>query len=118
MMRAVLRHLILSPDPATLAADPASFVFGAHLLVGPADGPGEESFDLTVCSPEWLARRCATGEPLNGLHHVIVDWDTYDERVLRHWLESKVDAVTADTWQGIARELRLLGEWEFDRYKP
>lgn len=60
-MRAVLHDLILSPDPKTLAEDPASFVFGVQMLVGPADGPGEESFELTVCSPEWLAERCKSG---------------------------------------------------------
>jgi hypothetical protein len=25
------------------------------MIVGPRDMPGEESFDITVCSPEWLA---------------------------------------------------------------
>jgi hypothetical protein len=69
-MRAVLRHLLLSPDPRTLPGDPAEFAFGVQLLVGPADGPGEESFDLTVCSPEWLAGRCRSGELVNGLHQL------------------------------------------------
>jgi hypothetical protein len=32
-----------------------------------------------------------------GLHHVIVGWDTYDERVLRGWLEARVNAVEAPT---------------------
>jgi hypothetical protein len=83
MVRAMLRDLILSPDPRTLPGDPAGFVFGVQLFIGPADGPGEESFELTVCSPEWLAERCRSGEPVNGLRHVIVAWDTYDERILR-----------------------------------
>jgi hypothetical protein len=117
-MRAVLRDLILSPDPRTLTGDPADFVFGARLLIGPADGPGEESFDLTVCSPQWLAERCSSGEPLNGLHHVIVGWNTYDERVLRSWLDARVHAVEAATWDGMASQLRLLGRWEFENYRP
>ena len=53
----MLRNLILSPGPRTLPGDPAGFVSGVQLLAGPADGPGEESFELTVCSPEWLAVR-------------------------------------------------------------
>jgi hypothetical protein len=118
MMRAVLRDLTLSPDPRTLPDDPASFVFGVQPMVGPADGPGKESFDLTVCSPEWLADQCMSGEPVNGLHHVIVGWDTYDERVLRRWIEARVHAVEADTWVGIAGQLRFLGGWEFDGYRP
>jgi hypothetical protein len=118
MMRAVLRNLIVSPDPMTLSGDPADFAFGVQLLVGPADGPGEESFELTVCSPEWLAVRCRSEGPVNGLHHVIVDWHTYDERVLRDWLKARVHAAEAPTWDGIASQLRLLGGWEFESYRP
>ena len=117
-MRAVLRDLIFSPDPRTLPGDPAAFVFGVQLLIGPADEPGEESFELTVCSPEWLAEQCRSGQPVNGLHHVIVGWDTYDERVLRDWLEARVHAVEAATWDGLASRLRFLGGWEFENYRP
>lgn len=118
MMRALLRDLVFSPDPRTLPGDPERFVFCAQLRVGPADGPGVESFDVTVCSPEWLATQCRSGEPVNGLHHVIVGLDTYDERVLRRWFESRVHAVEAEAWDGIADQLRLLGGWEFEGYQP
>ncbi len=60
MMRAVLCGLILSPDLRTLPGDPAGFVFGVHLLVDPADGPGEESFELTevfLTNVETVTRR-------------------------------------------------------------
>ena len=96
-MRAVLRDLIFSPDPRTLPGDPEGFVFGVQLLIGAADGPGEESFELTVCSPEWLAEQCRSGQPVNGLHHVIVGWET---------------------WDGLASQLSFLGGWEFENYRP
>jgi hypothetical protein len=118
VVRAVLRNLIFSPDPRTLPGDPAGFAFGVQLLVGPADGPGEESFELTVCSPEWPTVQCRSGEPVNGLHLVIVGWDTYDERVLLNWLEARVRAAEAATWDGIASQLALLGGWEFENYRP
>lgn len=117
-MRAALRDLILSPDPRTLPGNPEAFAFGVQLLVGPEGGPGEESFELTVCSPEWLAEQCRSGEPVNGLHKIIVGWDTYDERALRDWLEAHVHAVQAATWDGIASQLCLLGAWEFESYRP
>lgn len=53
-------------------------MFAAQLQVGPEDGPGEKFFDLIACGPEWLAERCRSGEAVNGLHHLIVGWDTYD----------------------------------------
>ena len=117
MMRAALRHVIWSPDPRTLPADPAQFSFAAQLLVGPADGPGEESFDLTVCTPEWLGWRCRLGEPINGLHHVVVAYDTFDERALRRWLEARVRAAEGDSWRDVAARISTLGSWEFDRYR-
>lgn len=55
---------------------------------------------------------------MNGLHHVIVGWDTYDERVLRAWLEACVQAVEPTTWDSIADQLRFLGGWEFESYQP
>jgi hypothetical protein len=55
---------------------------------------------------------------VNGLHHVIVGQDTYDERVLRDWLEARVHAAEAATWDGIASQLSLLGGWEFDSSSP
>jgi hypothetical protein len=62
--------------------------------------------------------RCRSGEPVNGLHHVIAAWDTCDEPVLRDWLEARVHAVEAATWDDIASQLRLLGGWELENYRP
>jgi hypothetical protein len=90
----------------------------ADRAVGPADGRGEESFDLTVCSPEWLGLQCPSCEPVIGLHHLIVGWDTYDgDCALRQWLEARVQATEAETWDGVAEQLRILGKWEFDGYR-
>jgi hypothetical protein len=66
LMRATLRRLSFDPEPSTLPADEAAFVFNARLIVGPADRPGEESFDVTVCSPEWLAERSRTEGIIDG----------------------------------------------------
>ena len=55
---------------------------------------------------------------MNGLHHVIVGSGTYDERVLHGWLQARVASAEAATWRGIADQLSLLGEWEFDSYRP
>jgi hypothetical protein len=92
-------------------------MFSARLIVGPSDGPGEESFDLTVCSPEWLAEQCRTLGIVDGLHHVVVDMASFDQRVLRAWLEARVSAVEADGWSTLAERLGRLGSWEFEGYQ-
>ncbi|MCW2843467.1 MAG: hypothetical protein JWN22_1383 [Nocardioides sp.] len=82
-MRAVLKSLNLEPDPATVPSDPAEFSLLARMIVDPPDAPGEESFDITVCSAEWLARACReVGGIYNARHHLVVNFDDFDARVL------------------------------------
>ena len=109
-----MRGVSFDPDPAVLPADPTSFAFVARLIAGP-EGAGEESFEVTVASAEWLAARCrTTGGILDCRHHVIVDPATFDQRQLRGWLARRVEAVEADTWPGVAAILARLGYWEFE----
>jgi hypothetical protein len=78
VMRAELKRVWLEPDPATLSGDPAAFALNARLMIGPADGPGEESFDVTICTPEWLSV-AARGGFYDARHHVVVDFEAFDQ---------------------------------------
>ena len=116
-MRAELKNLDLDPDPATLPGDPAEFALLARMYVGPADGPGEESYDLTVCTPEWLAKMCRNaGGIYNPRHHVVVTFDDFDTHALHAWLAAQVRDVQADTWAEVAQRVSRLGYWEFEDY--
>jgi hypothetical protein len=87
-VRAELKSLDLEPNPSTLSADPAEFSLLARMIIGPPDTPGEESFDITVCTPEWLANACRqVGGIYNPRHHLVVNFDQFDARALRRWLE-------------------------------
>jgi hypothetical protein len=95
-MQATLKSLHLDPDPATLPEDPAAFSLLARLIVGPVDGQGEESFDITVCTPEWLAEACRTvGGIYDARHHIVVNHDDFDKRALHAWLAAMVQEVEA-----------------------
>ena len=115
-MRAVLKSLDLEPDPSTLPGDPAAFSLLARMIVGPPDGPGEESFDVTICTPEWLAQ-AAKGGFYDARHHVVVNFDAFDKNALHRWLSQRVTSVQADTWHGIGERLGRLGYWEFEDYQ-
>lgn len=116
-MRAVLKSLELEPEPATLPAEPAKFSFNARMIVGPLDAPGEESFDLTVCTSEWMADSCRrAGGIYDARHHLVVDFEEFDQRALRSWLSSRVEGIEADTWQQVGERLSRLGYWEFEDY--
>ena len=70
---------------------------------------------MTVCSPEWLARK-AGGEPHSGRHHVVVNVDSFDVAHLESWLREQVHSVAADTWAEVGQRLSRLGYWEFEDY--
>lgn len=118
-MRAVLKSLDFEPDPAALPDDAAEFALLARIIVGPPDTAGEESFDVTVCTPESLAKACSdAGGIYDPRHHLIVTFEEFDQRSLRAWLSSRVQAVEADTWPEIGERLGRLGFWEFENYRP
>ena len=118
-VRAVLKTLDLEPDPATLPSDPAEFAFLARLYVGPPDSPGEESFDIIVCTPEWLSQQCQTNGGLyNPRHHLVVTLETFDKRALHAWLDARVREVQGATWHEIGERLGRLGYWELEDYTP
>lgn len=116
-VHASLRSIHLQPEPSSLSGNPEEFCLRARLFVGPADGVGEESFDITVCSPEWIAERCREDGLFDARHHVVVDVDTFDQRSLRLWLEKRVQAVSGDDWSAVGAKLGRLGYWEFEDYR-
>ena len=85
-----------------------------RLLIGPADGPGEESFDVLVCTPLWLRDVVAKEGPQIGSHHLIVD--PLDLKVAKDFLLRQVEAVEADDWPTLGEKLGRLGYWEFEDY--
>ncbi len=118
-MRAILKRLDLDPDPSTLTGDPAEFALIAHMIVGPSGTPGGESLDVTVCSPQWLAKKCdEVGGIYNARHHLVVNLENFEVRTLRAWLAARVQEVEAESWSEIGERLGRLGYWEFEDYRP
>ena len=115
-MRAAARSLCLEPDPRSLPEDPAEFAFLATLSVGPSDGPGEETFGVEVCTPEWLARRCGTEPFVDARHTIVTTIAAYSEAGLRSYLTRRVEQANGETWQEVAEKLARLGQWEFEDY--
>lgn len=118
-MRAVLRTIEFQPEPSTLSGDPVEFSFLARLMAGPSDAPGEESFDVTVCTPEWLAAASRrVGGIYDARHHVVVNLDEFSQRALRDWLAARVHEAEAASWPEVGQRLGELGQWEFEDYRP
>lgn len=86
------------------------------MLVGPVDGPGEESFDVLVCTPAWLARIASEEGPQIGRHRLILEY--LDLRIAEAFLRRQVERLEAPTWNELAAKLSRLGYWEFEDYQP
>lgn len=85
-----------------------------RILAGPDDGPGEESFDLTVCSAGWLAERVRRDGVLDGRHHLIVE--RYDWPRIESHLRRRVAACRGTDWSEVAAKISRLAYWEFEDY--
>jgi Immunity protein 8 len=119
-MKPVIRRLH-SPDIHDLenwTPEPGSehkFGFLLQVLVGPSDGPGEESFDVVVCTPDWLHAKYPQDAVLSGRDHLIVF--EYDFARLRDYIASFAESCGGSSWEDIALKLSRLGHWEFDDYQ-
>lgn len=116
-MRATVRRFH-SPD-ADLAtfvpSDPRDVAVLIQIMAGPADGPGEESFDGVVCTPHWLDRWVQENGPTVGRHYLVVA--EYDEPRTRVFLTEEVESLEAETWPELAAKIGRVGMWEFEDYR-
>ena len=118
-MKAEIKKLFsLDVDDLTqyIPDDPERFGLSLRLIAGPYSEPGEESFDLVVCTPRWIAENLGEEGTLIGRHHLIVDH--YDYVQLRKFVEKYVNQCTGNTWHEVAEKLGRLGKWEFEDYRP
>jgi hypothetical protein len=102
-------------DLANWVPQRANWALGLRILAGPSDGPGEESFDVTVCSVGWLKERVLRDGVLDGRHHLIVE--SFDWQVLREHVERYVQRCEGETWREVAEKLARFGYWEFEDYQ-
>lgn len=109
-----------SPDIPDLEsfspADPTSFSFLLQAMFGPRESEGEESFDIVVCTPRWLAREVERKGMVEGRHHLVVS--KFDLPQIRSFLALYAKTCAGKTWQEAAMKLSRLGKWEFEDYKP
>lgn len=113
-MKPRLRRLH-SPDVinlGTFVPSDSAFAILVQILVGPSDEPGEESFDVVVCSPKWLEQQSG---PIVGRHHLIVKRFNYTE--LETFVKDYLRDCEGVDWKEVACKVGRLGRWEFEDYR-
>lgn len=91
-----------------------SFSFHLRLVAGPQSTPGEESFDLTFCTPHWFLDNCGKDDVVIGRHYLIVMEYNY-QRVLKR-LTDFCRTCVGSNWTEVAQKLGRVGHWEFEDY--
>lgn len=115
-MRAALRSVTSTEVKDLTSWHPRTTAFAVpiRIIVGPDGLPGEESFDLVVCSGEWLAEQAQAHGVVDARHHLIVTG--FDWCRIQSYLERRVVQCQGDTWSEVATKLARLGYWEFEDY--
>ena len=97
-------------DLRSFVPDPGPLMLGVRALVGPSDGPGEESFGLTVCEPDWLASQLTKG--FRWAHAILVV-ATWDPEVVERAVRDLVLHAEGADWDEVAGKLARYMHWEF-----
>lgn len=91
------------------------FSFLLRVIVGPENSEGEESFDITVCTLQWLQKQLNHIDVMMGRHHLIVK--DYDYEKILDAIYRYVESCEGDNWNEVALKLSCLGYWEFEDYR-
>ena len=105
-------------DPAEyISPTPDSDAYWIRMVVGPHGSPGEESFDLLICTPLWLADKIERHGPQIGRHHLIVA--TLNLPKAMDFLRERIEhRLSGDSWDELAEKIARIGYWEFEDYRP
>ena len=94
--------------------DPCYFGVWLSAMIGPASEVGSESFDILVCSPDWLKGTYPESEPVWGRHMLIVG--RFDHRKIKTTIQQYVQGCSGDSWPEIGTQISRIGAWEFEDY--
>lgn len=109
---------LISPDLVNLQSDmpddPDYFCILIQAIVGPSDGPGEESFDFLVCTASWIATGVEKDGFLFGRHYLVIK--AYSFELIYNTIDSLCHRIWGDNWNDVATKLSRYGKWEFEDY--
>jgi hypothetical protein len=107
--------LIGPEDPQTYAPeDPSQFCILLSVLAGAEGEQGADWFNITVCSPGWLAGHLGVDEVRSGRHYLFAqrwNWPVLEARV-----RAEFGSQQAATWPELAARLSRFAAWEFEDY--
>ncbi|MFN9303365.1 MAG: immunity 8 family protein [Candidatus Kapaibacterium sp.] len=117
-MKAILQNIYSTDIDVPLAdyqpVDPDNFGFLVRLIIGEEKLGGEESFDVMICTPQWLISNHSKSDIIIGRHHLIVFEYNYER--IHSKLKSLIEEIELKTWDEIGLGVGRIGKWEFEDY--
>lgn len=114
----VLLQSLHSPDlpdlKKNIPPDPKHFCILVQAMIGPEEGEGEESFDILLCTPSWLAENLDTNAYTWGRFYLFVP--KYDFAIVWKAVENICSGIDVPDWDSAAAVLSQYGKWEFENY--
>lgn len=94
--------------------DPSDFCVDLRVMIGPQHQDAAESFNFTVCSPEWIKKECAADGFIWRWDVLIVN--EYNRIEIKKIIEKFIARSAAPTWLQVAEQISRRSNWEFDNY--
>lgn len=95
------------------------FGFWLNFRVGPCDEDGVHDYQVFVCTPDWIRRKCQNDFLFWGRHVLLISY--YDIDLIRDGIErcvkDSVQGVKEGDCLGAYREIAKFASWEFEDYK-
>jgi len=98
-----------------LPEEPDRFCISVRVIVGPTEDEGEESFDVNVCTPKWLADACERDGFVVGRHYLVVN--AFNYAFLKQIITKLIERCSGNSWQEVAEKVGRIGYWEFEDYQ-
>ncbi len=95
--------------------DPERFCIVVCAMVGSNDGEGEDSFNISVCTPMWLAEMCQREGVVVGRHYLVIG--SYDPVYIKKVITELIESCEGNSWQEVAEKIGRIGYWEFEDYQ-
>lgn len=114
-MRARVRSFLSHEVEAGQPEDPLNADLLIQVFAGPADGPGEEQFQVEVLTLTALAVRLRESPFLVGRHVLITE--RFDWAATTAFLRARFEELEAASWPELAHKLGRLALWEFEDYR-
>ena len=93
-----------------------NFGLSVRLMVGQEGEDGTESFDVLVCTADWIKDQLTLERCIWGRHMLVVQ--EYDYALILELVSVRIASCDGKDRAEVANKLARIAAWEFEDYRP